>query len=135
MKAFLNMEPRPNDEEAQRVMNTPELRLKVLQQIESGPSIALPNTDTPAMVCGALISDEFVEVWMIAGVGFEKHLRVLLRQQRQLLANFQQIFAPRQLKILVNPERASAAKYVQRLGFTYEKKKTIDVYCFNLGKG
>lgn len=128
--AFLKMKPRANDAESVAIMTTPELRAKVIVQIEKFPAVALPDAENPAAICGIVLADDMAEFWMVAGEGFDKNLRQLLRHMRYLLQCAQVTFAPRALKIFVNPDRPGTERFAQALGFVYEKRKAAHVYTF-----
>lgn len=126
--AFLKMKPRAGDAENTAIMTDPELRAKVIVQIEQFPAVALPSLEAPVVICGAVLGDDMAELWMVTGEGFERQLKVVLRQMRSLLETAREAFAPRALKLCVNPDRPGAERFVRRLGFTYEKRTATHIY-------
>ncbi len=128
LQAFLSMKPRAGDAENFEIMTNPELRAKVIIQIERFPAVALPSAEAPVVVCGAVLSDELAELWMVAGEGFDKRLRLILRQMKHLLKTAQEALAPREIKICVNPDRPGTERFARALGFAYEKRKAAHVY-------
>jgi len=128
VQAFLNMKPRAGDAESTAIMTSPELRAKLIVQIERFPAVALPNPESPVLIAGAALSDDMVELWMVAGDGFEKQLKPLLRQIRHLIATAQEAFAGRAIKLCINPDRPGTERFVRALGFVYEKRNAVHVY-------
>lgn len=128
LEAFLSMKPREGDAENAAIINDPQLRAQVIVQIERGPSVALPSVDAPVVIAGALLADDMAELWMVTGAGFEKQLKTVLRQMKQLLVTAREALAHREIKLVVNPDRPGAEAFVQALGFTYEKRNAAHVY-------
>ena len=128
LEAFLAMKPRASDGDAVEIMTNPELRAKVIVQIERFPAVALPSTEAPVLVAGAVMNDDMVELWMVPGEGFNQQLRPLLRQIRQLITTARAAFAPRDIKLCVDPDRPGTERFVQALGFAFEKRKAAHVY-------
>ncbi|MFO0390177.1 MAG: hypothetical protein ACK502_10755 [Alphaproteobacteria bacterium] len=130
LEAFLSMQPRANDPEVVHLMTDPDMRAKIIMQILRWPAVALPDVENPVVVAGAAMDDEIVELWMVAGEGFDqrKNLKLVLKQLRQLIATAEEAFPTRKIKLQVNPDRPGAEKFVQRLGFIYEKRKAAHVY-------
>lgn len=128
LQAFLNMKPREGDEDAAHIMTTPEMRAQLIMQIEQHPAVALPNSQNPVMIAGAVLSDDMAELWMVAGEGFDKRIPTLLKQCRQLIATAREALYPREIKLVVNPDRAGTERFAKALGFAYEKRNAIHVY-------
>jgi hypothetical protein len=129
--AFLNMKPREGDAESAEIIGNPEMRARLIVQIERFPAVALPSVEAPVMVGGAVLSDELAELWMVAGAGFDRELRGILRHLRQLIATAREALAPREIKICVNPDRPGTEKFARALGFTYEKRQALHVFTLN----
>lgn len=128
LHAFLAMKPRAGDAESVEIMTNPELRARVIVQIERFPAVALPSAEHPVVVAGAVLNDEMAELWMVAGEGFERQLKIVLRQMKHLLNTAREALAPREIKLCVNPDRPGTERFVQALGFVYEKRKAAHVY-------
>ena len=129
--AFLKMQPREGDADSAEIITNPELRAKVIVQIERFPAVALPNAEEPVVVAGAVLSDDMAEMWMVAGAGFDKQLRPLVRQLRHLISTAREALAPRAIKICVNPDRPGTERFARALGFAYEKRTAAHVYTLN----
>lgn len=128
LQAFLKMKPRAGDAQSIEIMTNPELRAKLIVQIERFPAVALPDTENPVLVAGAVLNDEMVELWMVAGEGFEKQLKPLLRQIRHLISTAQEAFGERAIKLCIDPDRPGTERFAQAVGFVYENRKAVHVY-------
>lgn len=128
LQAFLKMKPRAGDADSFEIMTNPELRAKLIVQIERFPAVALPSVQNPVMICGAVLNDEMAELWMVAGEGFEKHLKLLLRQIRHLIGTAKEAFGGRAITLCINPDRPGTERFVRALGFVYEKRNAVHVY-------
>lgn len=128
LTAFLSMKPREGDAESYEIMTNPELRARMIVQIERGPAVALPNAESPVVICGAALGDGLAELWMVAGEGFEKQVRPVLRQMKHLVKTACEALAPREIKLVVDPDRHGTERFVRALGFVYEKRMATHIY-------
>lgn len=148
LHAFLSMKPRAHDAESVRIFTDAETRGKVIAQIEQWPCFALPAPHNAVAIGGLAVAGDTAEAWLITAEGFEKHLRVVLRQVKRLLADAVQVFGLRQLLVLVDPNRAGAVRFVQKLGFerfprdaadggrfALGQEKAVDMYFLTITKG
>lgn len=126
--AFLKLKPREGDANSIEVLTNPELRARVIVQIEQYPAVALPDAENPVVVAGAVLNDEMAELWMVAGAGFEAQYRRVIRQLKCLIGAAQEALAPRKIILCVDPDRPGAERFVRALGFAYEKRKAAHVY-------
>lgn len=144
LQAFLNMKPRAGVAESVRIFTDPHTRANVIAQIEQWPCFALPAPHNAVAIGGIAVAGDTAEAWLITGDGFEKQLRVVLRQVKRLLADAVRVFGLRQLLVLVDPTRPGAVRFVQKLGFerfprdaadggrfALGQEKAVDMYFFN----
>lgn len=130
LQAFLKMKPRAGDAQSIEIMTNPELRAKLIVQIERFPAVALPDTENPVLVAGMVLSDEIAELWMVAGDGFEKQIKNVLRRMRHLLDGLENDLGGRAIKLCVDPDRPGTERFAQAVGFVYETRKAVHVYTF-----
>jgi hypothetical protein len=137
LNALGKLQPRTDADK--QLLACPEKRAWLEAQIRNFPAIALPNFDAPVAICGIACAPGFGEAWMVTGVGFEKHLKTILRQHRQMLRMMVDVLALHRLHMLIDPERPGTARYAQAVGFEFEARlkrmglqgQDLHMYLFN----
>lgn len=110
----------PRTEEDRALLENDALRERLVFHVKNFPAVALPCAENPSAICGVAHVAGVGETWMLTGIGFERDIRVIMRQHRTLLKMAVNVLDLRRLHMLVDPARHGAIRYAEKLGFRAE---------------
>lgn len=142
IKALETMELRDTD---QWVRDNPAVFDVIMKQALYWPSLALPDPDNPAVVCGIVVIGEGEgELWMVVGKDFVGRTAVtVVRQLRSLFISAMQVFNLKNLRLCIRPSRDGLREWARHLGFRFDHAEPnggmlgegIEVWMFSKKEG
>lgn len=109
----------PREQDKWMFENTAYLQKLRIQLDSYYPSFVMPDHENPAMICGCMHELGVGEVWMITGQDFDKHVKTIVSQLRQLSGTLYRCLNLRLLYIRVESAREDAKRFAEAMGFEY----------------
>lgn len=113
----LNMPLAPADQDLHR---DPSVVAHMLNQIQHYPCIALPSIDDPVLLCGVVHQLGMGEAWMLCGEAFLTRWKEAYLIHKQIAGSIYRSLNLHRMHMLVDPARADACRYAQKVGFEFE---------------
>lgn len=117
LKALENFRPR---EPHRWVFEHPAYLAQLRQQIMLFPSYALPGSKRPTCIAGLVHEFGKGELWMMTGEGFERDVKIILPQARQLLAHLYTRLDLHRMSMRIACDNAAGRTWAKHTGFRFE---------------